>query len=70
MSKGSKEPKNDKYSTIIASKEDIIRISKARDAWKLEQKNFSEIGITKFMIFLLEFYENQKKKEKSNEETI
>ena len=53
--------KKSKYTTIIASKEAVKRLSEARDKWKEEQNNVSQVGIIPFVLFLLDSYENQRK---------
>ena len=70
MVKKIKEQNNSKYSTIIATKDSIHRISLARDAWKVEQRNFSQVGIMPFMLYLLDFYEINKDKINKHETKI
>ena len=50
-----------KYTTIILSKEAVKKLSTARDKWKEENKNFSQIGLGPFALQLLDFYETHKK---------
>ena len=61
MVKTKKEQKLSKYSTIIASKENIKRLADARNLWKEQEKNYSQIGLMPFIMYLLDSYEQQRK---------
>lgn len=65
--KREKQPRNPNYTSIIASKTAVKRLSDARDKWKDENKNFSQVGLIPFAIFLLEEYEKNKNERQENQ---
>lgn len=56
-----KDKTPNRYTTIIALKENVKRLSDARDAWKAETKNFSQVGLVPFILHLLDSYEQNRK---------
>jgi hypothetical protein len=59
-----KEKKESKYTTIVISKEILTRLSQARDLWKEENRNFSQVGLGPFIMTLIDSYENRGKNER------
>jgi hypothetical protein len=62
MVKEPKAKKESKYTTIIASKAAVKQISDARNKWKEEHKNFNQVGLVSFILYLLDFYYTNKEK--------
>jgi len=67
IQKKSTSKKKGRYTTIITLRTSMERLCLARDTWKVQNRDFKKLGLMPFILYLLDFYEENKLKDNLKE---